>query len=130
MRQQENRKNYVWVFKGERIILKETDICYVHTEQRKTFVHTGQKVYRISGSLREAEDKLKDLPLVKTHNAYLVHLDFLESVSVRGAFLKDGTWIPVSENRWKRVREAVEKYYYNLHRGRSTIQKQDKNDKR
>ena len=44
MRQQKEERNYVWIFRGERIILKGKDICYVHTEQRKTFLHTRRKV--------------------------------------------------------------------------------------
>ncbi|MCI8866225.1 MAG: LytTR family transcriptional regulator [Lachnospiraceae bacterium] len=122
---QGSEKNYVWVFKGERIILKGKDICYVHTEQRKIFVHTYQKTYRVGGSLKEEEEKLKDLPMVKTHNAYLVHLDYLESISIRGAVLKNGVCIPVSENRWKKVRETVEKYYYDKLRSRHKIQEND-----
>lgn len=117
--------NYVWVFKGERIILRGRDICYVYMNQRKTFVHTGKREYRVGGSLKDVEELLKDLPIVKTHNAFLVHMDFLESVSVRGAVLKDGTLIPVSQNRWKQVRETVERYYQECHHIRHKMQKQD-----
>ena len=63
--------------------------------------------------------------MVKTHNAYLVHLDYLESISIRGAVLKNGVCIPVSENRWKKVRETVEKYYYDKLRSRHKIQEND-----
>ena len=127
MRQQKEERNYVWIFRGERIILKGKDICYVHTEQRKTFLHTRRKVYRIGGSLKEAEEKLGNLPLVRTHNAYLIHLDFLEAVSIRGAVLKDGTCLPVTENRWKKVREIVEDYCHSRQRmqdKREKLQKQ------
>ncbi len=58
MRQQKEERNYVWIFRGERIILKGKDICYVHTEQRKTFLHTRRKVYRIGGSLRSEERRV------------------------------------------------------------------------
>jgi hypothetical protein len=94
-------------------------------DQRKTFVHTCRREYRVSGNLKAAEEMLKELPIVKTHNAFLVHMDFLESVSVRGAILKDGTLIPVSQNRWKQVREIVEEYYHECLRNRDEIQKQN-----
>ncbi len=122
---QKRDKNYVWVFKGERIILRGQDICYVHMDQRKTFVHTCRREYRVSGNLKAVEEMLKELPIVKTHNAFLVHMDFLESVSIRGAILKDGTLIPVSQNRWKQVREIVEEYYQECLRNRDEIQKQN-----
>ena len=53
----------------------------MHMDQRKTFVHTCRREYRVSGNLKAAEEMLKELPIVKTHNAFLVHMDFLESVS-------------------------------------------------
>ena len=115
----------VWVFKGERIILKGQDICYVHTEQRKIFIHTRQRTYRVGGNLKDEVEKLKDLPMIKTHNAYLVHLDYLESISARGAILKNGICLPVSENRWKKVRETVERYYHDKRFSRNKMQKSD-----
>lgn len=101
---------YVWVFKGERIILRGSDICYVHLERRKLFVHTPRKTYRISGTLKEAIERLHNLPMVRTHYAYLVNMDYLESISARGAILKDSEQIPVSENFWRQARREVEEY--------------------
>lgn len=112
---------YVWVFKGERIILRGSDICYVHLEQRKLFVHTPRKVYRISGTIKEATERLHSLPMVRTHYAYLVNMDYLESISAKGAILKDDEQIPVSESFWRQARRDVEKY---LDRKRSRNQKQ------
>ncbi len=111
-RQQDaNEKNYVWTFKGKRIILKGKDIWYVHTEQRKLFIHTCSKSYRVGGNLKEAVELLRDLPMVKTHSAYLVHLDYLEMISAHQAVLKNGTALPVSERCWKLARPVIEGYY-------------------
>lgn len=109
--QSNDERNYVWVFKGTRIILRGKEIYCVHMEQRKTYVHTHNSIYRIGGSLKEAQKKLDGLPMVRIHNAYLVHLDHLESISVKGAVLKNGSSLPVSESHWKHVRETVESYY-------------------
>lgn len=106
-----NEKIYVWTFRGERIILKGKDIWYVHTEQRKLFIHTHSKSYRIGGNLKEAVERLKGLPMVKTHSAYLVHLDCLESINAHCARLKNGVSIPVSERCWKQARPVIEEYY-------------------
>lgn len=101
---------FVWVFKGERIILRGGDICYVHMEQRKLFIHTPRNTYRISGTLKEMTERLQYLPMVRTHNAYLVNMDYLESISAKGAVLKDSEYIPVSENCWRQARKSVEEY--------------------
>lgn len=104
-------RNYVWIFKGETIILKGKEIWYVHTEQRKLFVHTRSKSYRVGGNLKEAVELLKDLPMIKTHASYLVRLDCLESINGHRALLKNGTALPVSEKCWKQLRPVLEQYY-------------------
>lgn len=101
---------YVWVFKGERIILRGSDIRYVHMEQRKLFIHTSRKTYRVGGTLKEMMERLHSLPMVRTHYAYLVNMDYLEAISAKGAILKDNERIPVSENCWREARKAVEEY--------------------
>lgn len=106
-----NEQVFVWTFKGERIILRGKDIWYVHTEQRKLFVHTRSKCYRVGGNLKEAVERLRDLPMVKTHSAYLVHLDCLETINAHSARLKNGTTLPVSERCWKEARPVIENYY-------------------
>lgn len=101
---------YIWVFKGERIILRGADIRYVHMEQRKLFIHTSGKTYRVSGTLKEMMERLRSLPMVRTHYAYLVNMDYLESISAKRAILKDNEQIPVSANCWRQARKAVEEY--------------------
>lgn len=114
MRKQDTNVNeqiYVWTFKGERIILRGRDIWYVHTEQRKLFLHTRSKSYRVGGNLKEAVERLKELPMVKTHSAYLVHLDCLEAINAHCAILKNGVKLPVSERCWKEARQVIEGYF-------------------
>ena len=103
-----DEQDYVWTFKGERILLKGREIWYVHTEQRKLFIHTRDHSYQIAGNLKEAVERLRDLPMVKTHSAYLVRLDCLEAVSIHHAVLKNGAVLPVSERCWKQLRPVLE----------------------
>ncbi|MCD8223841.1 MAG: LytTR family transcriptional regulator [Clostridiales bacterium] len=104
----ENEKSYVWKFKGERLILKGREIWYLHTEQRKLFVHTRRHVYQIGGSLKEAAEKLCGLRMMRPHNAYLVQLDYLETINAHQAVLKNGVTLPVSAHGWKRARNLLE----------------------
>lgn len=111
--QKANARNYIWSYCGEKIILRGKDILYAHIEQRKVYVHTRNEIYRVGGTLRDTQELLKELPMVRTHAAYLVHMDHLQKVNRTTAVLKNGDQIPVSKNCWKRVKEAVEAYIGN-----------------
>lgn len=98
---------FVWEHKGRLLQLYGNEIYYLHSQQRKLFVHTAKNVYEIGGKLDEEEEHLKRLPMVRTHYSYLVHLRYLEQISGREATLKNGERIPVSERRRKQVYEKI-----------------------
>ncbi len=103
---------YMWKFKGRIVVLKGREIIYVHVEQRKIYIHaTRSRTYCIGGSLKETERKLKDLPMVKTHNSFLVHLNYLECIDASQAVLKGGLKVPVSENCWSNMKTVLESHF-------------------
>ncbi len=108
-----NERVYLWFFGGERIMLRGIEIMYLHTEQRKVYIHTRHNVYRIRGSLKDAVSRLSDLPMVKTHASYVVHLDHLEKISSHSAVLKNGEEIPVSARCWREAKPEVDAYFGN-----------------
>lgn len=112
--QKANARNYIWSYCGEKIILRGRDILYAHIEQRKVYVHTRNEVYRVGGTLRNTQELLKELPMIRTHAAYLVHMDYLQKVNHTTAVLKNGEQIPVSKSCWKKVKQAVEDYIGNM----------------
>lgn len=97
------RKEYFWKCKGGILRLDESDIWYLHTEQKKTFIHTRQRVYQIFISLKEAERHLAELPVLRVHQGYLTHLTKVESLVGNEMTLKNGERIPVSSPRRKIV---------------------------
>jgi DNA-binding LytR/AlgR family response regulator len=110
-----NEQNYCWSYRGERIILRGREIVYAHIEQRKVYIHTKQETYRVGGTLSETEEMLKELPMVRTHAAYLIHMDYLQRINRTTAFLKTGEQLPVSARCWKQVKPAVENYVKKKH---------------
>ncbi len=86
------------------------EIIYIHTEQRKVYLHTTRGVYRIGGSLKEAVKEVEDLPMVKTHASYLVHMEYLQRVNRHDAVLKNGEHLPVSVRCWPRLKPVIEAY--------------------
>ncbi|MGN0157802.1 MAG: LytTR family DNA-binding domain-containing protein, partial [Brotaphodocola sp.] len=102
----------VWDFKGNLMRLYGDEIYFIHTEQRKTYVHTRNKIYRINMKLNDAEQQMKGLPLIRTHSSFLVHMRHLERLHGYEMILKNGVSIPVSENRRKQVYSTVRSYLF------------------
>lgn len=96
-------REYFWKCKGGVLKLDENDIWYLHTEQKKTFIHTRKRVYQIFVSLKEAERHLAELPVLRVHQGYLTHLAKVESLIGNEMTLKNGERIPVSAPRRKIV---------------------------
>ncbi len=103
-------KIYLFRFGGETILVPGSEIIYIHTEQRKLYLHTVRGVYRIGGSLKAAVKKVEDLPMVKTHASYLVHLDYICRINRHCAVLRNGENIPVSVRCWPLIRPVIEAY--------------------
>ncbi|MGL5436083.1 MAG: LytR/AlgR family response regulator transcription factor [Lachnospiraceae bacterium] len=106
----DNIREFLWECKGGMLKLKGRDICYIHTAQRKTYIHTSMRVYQIRSTLKEEEQRLKDLPVIRVHHGYLVHLGGMESLIKNEVIMRNGDKIPVSERRKKYVLEQVKAY--------------------
>lgn len=98
---------FVWEYKGRLIHLYGSEIYYLHSEQRKIFIHTAKRVYEIGGKLDDEEEFLKELPIVRTHYSYLVHIRHLDEVEGNEVVLKNGERIPISEGRRKQVYDTI-----------------------
>lgn len=99
--------SFVWEYKGGLIHLHGHEIYYLHSQQRKIFIHTARHVYEIGGKLDEAEQFLQELPLVRTHYSYLVHIRYLDQVRGKEVILKNGEQIPISKSCRKQVYDKV-----------------------
>lgn len=104
-------KEYFWKCKGGVLKLDKNDIWYLHTEQKKTFIHTQKRVYQIYTSLKEAEQHLGELPVLRVHQGYLTQLDKVESLIGYELTLKNGERIPVGAPRRKTVLNELQILY-------------------
>lgn len=98
---------FVWEYKGHLLHLHGREIYYLHSEQRKIFIHTAKQTYEVGGKLDEEEEFLNELPIVRTHYSYLVHIRHLERVEGNEVIMKNGERIPVSERYRKQVHDTV-----------------------
>lgn len=103
-------REFFWECKGGMLKLKEDDISYIHTAQRKTYLHTRERIYQIRSTLKQEEEKLKDIPVIRVHQGYLVHMADIESLIKNDVILRSGERIPVSEKRKKYVAAEVRAY--------------------
>lgn len=99
-----------WEYKGQIIHLFLDDIYYICSEDRKTYIHAKNGTYQIGTSVKQEAERLRHLPFVRIHNAYLVHLKHLECIGHHEAVLRSGDRIPVSERRERLAKQEIRKY--------------------
>lgn len=104
-----------WEYKGKLICLFLDDIYYFHSEARKTYVHTATRAYQIGTSIKKEAERMRELPFIRTHNAFLVHLKKLECIGSQEAVLRNGERIPVSERCWPTAKEYTKRYLNEIH---------------
>ena len=103
---------FAWEYKGRVIHLYEDEIYYFHSEQRKTYVHTANNFYEGRWKLGEVEERFQNLPMIRTHHSFLVHMKNLELLHGREVIMKNGEHIPVSESHRKQVFDAARIYFF------------------
>lgn len=105
-------REYVWEFKGNLVHLSEREIYFVQLEQRVIYVHTRDCCYPIGRhNMKEEEEKLKEMPMIRTHYSYLVNMRYVQMLGKDEVIMRNGTHIPVSGNRKKEVRETVRTFF-------------------
>ena len=76
----------------------------------------------VKACMQEEEEYLKEMPVLRTHYSYLIHMKYLEALSSTEAILRNGDRVPVSASRKKQVLEAVRAYFYETKKCRKTGQ--------
>lgn len=83
-----------------------SDILYVEVIRHSLFFHTAQGTYRRRGSMREVEEELGGLHFCRCHNAYLVNLERVSSVSGNDVTVGEEV-LPVSRQRKQEFLDAL-----------------------
>lgn len=116
---------FEWEYKGKVINLHMDDIYYFCSEERKTYIHAKNGVYQIGTTVKTEEEKMRKLPFIRTHNAYLVHLKHLECIGRQEAVIRNGDRVPVSERREQQAKQQMRIYWKQMRiakkQGKATI---------
>lgn len=105
-------REFVWEYKGKLIHLYEWEIYYVHLENRVIYVHTKSKTYPVGNGINEEAEHLKEIPVIRTHYSYLVHMRHVQMVGKDEIVMRNGVRLPVSKSRKKDVHNAVRDYFH------------------
>ena len=104
-------QEYIWEFKGNLVHLSEHEIYFIHLEKRVIYIHTRNHSYPIGTHINEVEEYLKEMPLIRTHYSFLVHMRYVQVVGKDEVIMRNGVHVPISGTRKKQVHETVRAYF-------------------
>ncbi len=98
---------YITVKRGANLInISCRDIYYFEKQVNDVIIHTvnGQTIYR--QTIKELEKQLLDYGFIKSHEGYLVNIDYIYSIGTSEIILTNKVKIPISRKNVMRVKEA------------------------
>lgn len=101
---------------GEIIDIPLKSILYIESQLRMVLIHVQKdpngkdiKKYSCYSSLSEMEKQLEAQGFLRIQKSYLVNMAHLQNLRCKGAFLDNGTILPVSEKNYAALKQ---KYLY------------------
>lgn len=97
---------YMFEFNKNIYKLSIRDICYFESKGRVIHAVTRNNRYRFYEKLSQVENLLEDKcsSFLRVHQSFLVNVYHIDHLGYLRIFLKDGTELPVSEDRHKQIR--------------------------
>ena len=110
IKREKNRK-IIWVKNKdceEKILV--TDIIFMEAQNQKVEIHTKDKVYVHRYNMGDYEKELETDGFFRIHRGYLVALGSIESFGHHEVRMEDGTVLPVSKTKEKKLKDALFQY--------------------
>ena len=82
------------------------DICYAEANDNYTFIHTRDKKYLLSCTLKVVEAKLTERDFIRVHRSFLINLSGIERVEEGFVYIHEKA-IPVSRKHKKELMERL-----------------------
>ncbi len=100
-------KIYSFMFKHKRFSIPVKDIIYFESRLHTIIIHTVNGDMYQSGKLNDIENKFQEGQhnFLRIHQSFFVNLHYIQALSFSEVNLYDGTYLKISENRRKMVRE-------------------------
>ena len=77
------------------------NVLYIEAQRHNIVIHSVRAQFTTAGPMKKFEESLSGLPFSKCHNAYLVNLQYVDSILQNDVLLSDGTSLPISRARKK-----------------------------
>lgn len=89
-------------------IVREVDsIRYFEVKGHHVTVFFDYTEERVSGTLNEYEERLKDIGFIRVHKSYLVNFRFIDSIGKINVNLTGGGTLPLSRNRASETKKKL-----------------------
>lgn len=92
--------------KGGKVKLYLSDICYIESQGHRLIFHTKTEEYVTSATMKEMEEKLKDMNFFRCNKGCLLNLFYVDSV-LDGCVIINGEKVIISRARKKEFTEAL-----------------------
>lgn len=91
-------------------IVAYDNIRYFESRGRKVRIHTEDKVYDYYGTLKEVMKSLEEGHFAQVHQAYIVHLNYIENLDREQVQLRGDVSVPISRTYRKEFLNVYQKY--------------------
>ena len=97
----------VYTQKGVLLHLNTKDIIYLESQWRIIIVNTLTAKHQIYSAIYKEEEKLSNYGFIRTHQSYLVNVNYINKVAGNNIFLKNSTILPISRRYHKNIKTAL-----------------------
>jgi len=105
------QKSLVISVKGGVVRLPVNSIYYIESQGHNLLYHTTSGEYVSSGTLKDAEEALRELHFFRGSKWYLINLQQVQGLGDGFAKLKSGENVPLSRGRKKEFMEALAQHW-------------------
>lgn len=108
----ENKENISASFKSLNgsISVEVSDLVYMQAADHYINVHTKSFDFTSYGGIKDYEECLKGMSMIRIHKSYLVNLQYVKSVQSEKVVLTDGRRLPVGRKYNSALRERYSSY--------------------
>lgn len=87
-----------------------SDITYVESARHRIMVHTVDRTYTFTGTLKSIEAELDGGDFFRSNNCYIVNMRYVRGVNASASVMQDGTELQISRPRRKAFLSALTDY--------------------
>ena len=100
-------------WQSERYIVKIDTIKYIEGYKRHITVYTRDGTYEAIGKIPDLLDKLSPYGFIRTHQGFIVNMDYIKRFDTNDVILFDGTKVMISVRKRAAALEEFDKYLKN-----------------